>query len=125
MAAVAARRPLPVLHPPLRREVRRLGDVEPRVEARMVAHRERYHYLALLLHYLKGNQRGASSQLNFSAVVLVLRRIPFLRTGYRVTVLFEESFADIVLLVRVCMAEKNHYRGGVNPWVQASVHVLF
>ena len=63
--------------------------------------------------------------MNFSAVVLVLRRIPFLRTGYRVTVLFEESFADIVLLVRVCMAEKNHYRGGVNPWVQASVHVLF
>ena len=52
---VAPRRPLPVLHPPLRREVGRLGDVEARVEAGVVAERERYHNLSLFLHNLPMN----------------------------------------------------------------------
>ena len=50
--AVAPRRPLPVLHPPLRREVCRLGDVEARVEAGVITQRERDHDLSFLLHDL-------------------------------------------------------------------------
>ena len=53
--AVAPRRPLSVLHPPLRREVGRLGDVEARVEAGVVSQRERYHDLSFLLHNLPMN----------------------------------------------------------------------
>ena len=49
---VAPRRALPVLHPPLRREVGRLGNVEARIKARVVTERERYHNLALLLYNL-------------------------------------------------------------------------
>ena len=50
--AVAPRRALPVLHPPLRREVGRLGDVEARIKAGVVTKRERNHDLALFLHNL-------------------------------------------------------------------------
>ena len=53
--AVAPRRALPVLHPPLRREVGRLGDVEARIKAGVVTKREGYHNFALFLHNLLKN----------------------------------------------------------------------
>ena len=42
-----------VLDPPLRREVGRFGDVEPRVEPAVVAHRKCDHEFALFLNNLQ------------------------------------------------------------------------
>ena len=66
--AVASGGSLSVLHPPLGGKVCRLRYVEARVEARVVAHRERDHDFALLLDDLeiKKKQKKKTGFLKFT-----------------------------------------------------------